>query len=115
MISGLVANFGSGGDNFFEPTSDFITLDTQDEVLNRYVQAQSPINIELDGRIRVVNGTAGETNGTHSSNDSESASGTSTGTASTTSPTGVGQSLTGHLQLSFIGITSVVVTMILLC
>ncbi|XP_014557964.1 hypothetical protein COCVIDRAFT_36588 [Bipolaris victoriae FI3] len=62
-----------GGDNFFETMTDFVSLDTQDEVLTRYIQAQSPVDIELDGRIEKVsrqrddvvapgNGTA--TNGT---------------------------------------------------
>ncbi|KAF2849528.1 5`-nucleotidase protein-like protein [Plenodomus tracheiphilus IPT5] len=45
-----------GGDNFFEPTTDFVTLDTQDEVLTGYILAQSPVDIELDGRIKVVDG-----------------------------------------------------------
>lgn len=43
-----------GGDNFFEPTTDFVTLDTQDEVLTSYIQSQSPVDIKLDGRIEEV-------------------------------------------------------------
>jgi 2',3'-cyclic-nucleotide 2'-phosphodiesterase (5'-nucleotidase family) len=43
-----------GGDNFFTPTTDFVSLDTQDQVLTQYVQAQSPVNIKLDGRIEKV-------------------------------------------------------------
>ncbi|KAH7069818.1 Metallo-dependent phosphatase-like protein [Paraphoma chrysanthemicola] len=43
-----------GGDNFFNKTTDFITLDTQDEVLTQYIQAQSPVNIKLDKRIEAV-------------------------------------------------------------
>ncbi|CAO2647518.1 Nn.00g084400.m01.CDS01 [Neocucurbitaria sp. VM-36] len=57
-----------GGDNFFEPKTEFITLDTQDEVLVQYIAAQSPVNIELDGRIsetdREREGTPGSGNGT---------------------------------------------------
>lgn len=57
-----------GGDNFFTPTTNFITLDTQDEVLVRYVKAQSPVNIKLDKRIEEVDrqrqGTPGSGNGT---------------------------------------------------
>lgn len=45
-----------GGDNFFTPFDQLISLDTQDEVLTRYIQAKSPVDIELDGRIEVVNG-----------------------------------------------------------
>jgi hypothetical protein len=48
-----------GGDNFFaEAFENVITLDTQDEILTAYVQAQSPVDIELDGRIAVVSGSA---------------------------------------------------------
>lgn len=43
-----------GGDNFFTPTTDFVTLDTQDEVLTGYIKTQSPVNITLDGRISEV-------------------------------------------------------------
>ncbi|KAF2794299.1 Metallo-dependent phosphatase [Melanomma pulvis-pyrius CBS 109.77] len=46
-----------GGDNIFTPTTDFVSLDTQDVVLTQYVQAKSPVDIKLDGRIEVVNGT----------------------------------------------------------
>lgn len=58
-----------GGDNFFETTTDFVSLDTQDEVLTRYIQAQSPVDIELDGRIEKVSrkreeGVGGVGNGT---------------------------------------------------
>lgn len=57
-----------GGDNFFNKTSDFITLDTQDEVLVQYIKSQSPVNIELDKRIEAVDrqrpATPGAGNGT---------------------------------------------------
>ncbi|KAF1912079.1 Metallo-dependent phosphatase-like protein [Ampelomyces quisqualis] len=43
-----------GGDNFFTPTTDFITLDTQDEVLAQYIKSQTPVNIDLDKRIEAV-------------------------------------------------------------
>ncbi|KIV90644.1 hypothetical protein PV10_07927 [Exophiala mesophila] len=92
-----------GGDNFFEPTTDFITLDTQDEVLTRYVQAQSPVDIELDGRIRIVNGTGGTANGKESGDAAETSSGTSTETGGTSSPTGGAQSLTYSVHVSLIG------------
>ncbi|KAF2761296.1 Metallo-dependent phosphatase [Pseudovirgaria hyperparasitica] len=46
-----------GGDNIFTPTTNLVVLDTQDVVLTNYVQAHSPINIEIEGRIRVVNGS----------------------------------------------------------
>jgi hypothetical protein len=71
-----------GGDNFFEPTSDFITLDTQDEVLTAYILSQTPVNIELDGRIEEVDrqreGIPGAGNGTSTGN------GTTNGTSPTT-------------------------------
>ncbi|KAF2825405.1 Metallo-dependent phosphatase [Ophiobolus disseminans] len=43
-----------GGDNFFNTTTDFIILDTQDEVLIQYIKSQSPVNIKLDKRIEAV-------------------------------------------------------------
>jgi 2',3'-cyclic-nucleotide 2'-phosphodiesterase (5'-nucleotidase family) len=58
-----------GGDNFFTPTTDFVSLDTQDQVLTQYVQAQSPVNIKLDGRIEKVD---------RQRNDTSSGNGTST-------------------------------------
>jgi 5'-nucleotidase len=50
-----------GGDNFWEPKTDFAVLDLQDVILTNYVQSESPINIALEGRIRQVNGTATNT------------------------------------------------------
>ncbi|RYP74780.1 hypothetical protein DL770_007544 [Monosporascus sp. CRB-9-2] len=47
-----------GGDNILEPVDDAIVLDTMDEVLVRYIEENSPIDFELDGRIAVVNGSA---------------------------------------------------------
>ncbi|KAK2016077.1 5'-nucleotidase domain-containing protein [Colletotrichum eremochloae] len=64
-----------GGDNIFVATTDFVSLDTQDEVLVQYVQAKSPIDAKIEGRIVQSNGTAG------------SPSGTATGSAATPSST----------------------------
>jgi 2',3'-cyclic-nucleotide 2'-phosphodiesterase (5'-nucleotidase family) len=47
-----------GGDNIFTPTSDFVALDTQDEVLVQYIKATTPVDITLGGRIEEVNGSA---------------------------------------------------------
>ncbi|KAJ4371787.1 hypothetical protein N0V86_008341 [Didymella sp. IMI 355093] len=66
-----------GGDNFFNPTTDFVSLDTQDEVLTQYIQAQNPINIQLDQRIEVVDGQRNATGGGN-------------GTANSTSPSSTG-------------------------
>lgn len=65
-----------GGDNIFEPSTDFVSLDLQDEVLTSYVQSQTPINIELDGRIEVVDSQREDTPG--------AGNGTSNGTSPTT-------------------------------
>jgi 2',3'-cyclic-nucleotide 2'-phosphodiesterase (5'-nucleotidase family) len=67
-----------GGDNIFEPTTNFISLDTQDEVLVKYIVAKSPVNIALDGRIQAVNGTA------------STPTPTGNGTTPTPTPTGAG-------------------------
>lgn len=50
-----------GGDNFFTATKDFVTLDTQDEVLVRYIEKTSPVGIALDGRIEAVSGSGNAT------------------------------------------------------
>ncbi|KAI5797613.1 5'-nucleotidase [Geopyxis carbonaria] len=42
-----------GGDNFWEPRTDFTTLDTMDEVWAEYVKEKSPIDYKLDGRLEV--------------------------------------------------------------
>ncbi|KAK1962101.1 5'-nucleotidase domain-containing protein [Colletotrichum sublineola] len=64
-----------GGDNIFVATTDFVSLDTQDEVLVQYVQAKSPVDAKIEGRIVQSNDTAG------------SPSGTATGSAATPSST----------------------------
>ncbi|KAL4933773.1 bifunctional metallophosphatase/5'-nucleotidase [Aspergillus undulatus] len=40
-----------GGDNFFVARDDFITLDTQDEVLTQYIEARTPLQPELEERV----------------------------------------------------------------
>lgn len=40
-----------GGDNIFEATDDFITLDTQDEVLTQYIVARTPLSPRLEERV----------------------------------------------------------------
>lgn len=47
-----------GGDNFFSPAAeDFVALDSLDEVLVRYVQTESPVDIVVDGRIATISTT----------------------------------------------------------
>jgi hypothetical protein len=48
----------TGGDNIFQVKTDIVVLDTQDEVLTQYIETQSPVNIQLEGRILNVNGTS---------------------------------------------------------
>jgi 2',3'-cyclic-nucleotide 2'-phosphodiesterase (5'-nucleotidase family) len=52
-----------GGDNFFQPTTDFVSLDTQDEVLVMYIESQSPVDIELSQRIIQSDGEPGSAAG----------------------------------------------------
>lgn len=61
-----------GGDNFFTPTTDFISLDTQETVLIAYIQQESPVDIELDGRITQVDRQRSEGAGSGSSSSSSS-------------------------------------------
>lgn len=96
-----------GGDNFFLPTTDFVTLDTQDEVLTAYILAQSPVDIELDGRIAQVDrqrdGVPGATNGTSNGTTGGTSNGTTgapsqeTGAASRSSAAAVGAVVFGGL------------------
>jgi 2',3'-cyclic-nucleotide 2'-phosphodiesterase (5'-nucleotidase family) len=44
----------NGGDNIFVKVTDFVVLDTQDEVLTSYVIAETPVGIVLDGRITAL-------------------------------------------------------------
>ena len=78
-----------GGDNFFTPTKDFAALDTQDEVLVMYIQSQSPVKVELEGRIvksDKAGGSPGNAssggNGTAGGNSTEGQGGSGTGSAS---------------------------------
>lgn len=61
-----------GGDNILVAVDDVISLDTMDEVLVGYIEKQSPIDFQLEGRIATVEGSAGESGA--------SANGTNTGT-----------------------------------
>lgn len=49
-----------GGDQIFTGLAlgNTITLETQDEILVRHIESQSPVDISLDGRISAVSGTA---------------------------------------------------------
>ena len=58
-----------GGDNILEPVDDLVILDTIDQVLTDYIQAHSPFDFELDGRIAVVNGSDSESSGSSNSTD----------------------------------------------
>lgn len=93
-----------GGDNFFTPITDFITLDTQDEVLTQYIKAQTPVNIKLDKRIEAVDrqrqGTFGSGNSTSNSTVPTSArpsAPASTGGAMRFLPGGISASIFGAL------------------
>jgi 2',3'-cyclic-nucleotide 2'-phosphodiesterase (5'-nucleotidase family) len=94
-----------GGDNFFTPTTDFITLDTQDEVLTSYIQSQSPVKIELDKRIEAVDrqrpSTPGGGNGTTPSS-AQPSSPASTGAAACFGASFVDLSVIGALAGFFV-------------
>ncbi|KPI42386.1 5'-nucleotidase [Cyphellophora attinorum] len=88
-----------GGDNFFTPTTDFVSLDTQDEVLVQYIQAQSPVNIELSRRIVESDGapgspgnssSVGSANSTEGANGTDSSSDSGSGNAASQATAGLG-------------------------
>lgn len=60
-----------GGDNILEETSDFTTLDLQDEVLVQYIQAHTPLKNTLQERVVKVDAQPSSDGG----NDDESNSG----------------------------------------
>ncbi|KAF8079381.1 5'-nucleotidase protein-like protein [Lyophyllum atratum] len=48
----VVTDFmAGGGDNIFPKIEDFVTFAPQDEILTEYVEAKSPIKMELGGRL----------------------------------------------------------------
>ncbi|KAH7152788.1 Metallo-dependent phosphatase-like protein [Dactylonectria macrodidyma] len=67
-----------GGDNFLQTTTDFVTLDTQDEVLIQYLADNNPLDVQLEKRVVASNATSGSnstdggSNSTDSSDESES-------------------------------------------
>ncbi|KAF2009593.1 5`-nucleotidase protein-like protein [Aaosphaeria arxii CBS 175.79] len=71
-----------GGDNIFTPTTEFVTLDTQDEVLTQYIAQKSPVKVEEEGRIKQVDGQKNTTSPT------PTPSGTAGGAAPPTSTPG---------------------------
>lgn len=84
-----------GGDNFFTPTTDFVSLDTQDEVLVQYIKKTSPVDIELDGRIKIVDGQKNQTVGGNSTTPS-TGSPTPTGSGAP-QPTGAAAGLVSNI------------------
>lgn len=76
-----------GGDNQFPKFSpdQFAVLDALDEVLTRYVNVTSPINVALDGRASITNQTSPATTSTASSTATTAQSSTSPSTTLTAS------------------------------
>ncbi|KAF2843022.1 Metallo-dependent phosphatase [Patellaria atrata CBS 101060] len=83
-----------GGDNFFTTETEFASLGTQDEVLVDYIRSQTPVNVTLEGRIRVVNGSAEDPpSSTSSPTGTETGSPTSTESAGEPTDTGAAGTL----------------------
>lgn len=64
-----------GGDNILLPTTDFITLDTQDTVLTTYIQSHSPLDVTLEERVVRVNGSSSSGGGNGTSGGGNGTSG----------------------------------------
>ncbi|XXG99583.1 hypothetical protein Hte_005922 [Hypoxylon texense] len=60
-----------GGDNILVPVDDVVVLDTMDEVLVEYIQKQSPIDFQLEGRIAIVQGSAEESGSSANATDTD--------------------------------------------
>lgn len=97
-----------GGDNFFAPIKEFTTLDTQDEVLTRYIKSQSPVNIKLDKRIEAVDrqrtGTPGSGNST--------SNGTAPTSARPSGPAATGAA--SHLGAGILSVVGIVAGLLML-
>ncbi|KAL4743807.1 Metallo-dependent phosphatase-like protein [Aspergillus similis] len=59
-----------GGDSIFVATDDFITLDTQDEVLTQYIVARTPLSPELEERVVESDGQSSDGQGEDSDEES---------------------------------------------
>ncbi|KAL4874564.1 Metallo-dependent phosphatase-like protein [Aspergillus karnatakaensis] len=68
-----------GGDNIFVSTTDFITLDTQDEVLTQYIEARTPLSPELEERVVESDGQAEEGGDSEGGEGNEEGSGSEGG------------------------------------
>lgn len=66
-----------GGDNIFESTTDFATLDTQDEVLMQYLEAHNPLTSDLEERVVKTDEQASDDE--DSDNESEGSGGSGDG------------------------------------
>jgi 2',3'-cyclic-nucleotide 2'-phosphodiesterase (5'-nucleotidase family) len=86
-----------GGDNFFTPIKDFITLDTQDEVLTNYIQSQTPVKIALDKRIEAVDRQRPSSSGGSNSTSAQPSAPASTGAAKRFGASVVGMGIVGAL------------------
>ncbi|KAJ0163299.1 5'-nucleotidase [Colletotrichum tanaceti] len=95
-----------GGDNIFVATTDFVSLDTQDEVLVQYVQAKSPIDAKIEGRIVQSNGTASTPNGTATATPSGSGSGAAPSSTSGQNGAGMVSVSVGAVALSLFALVA---------
>lgn len=93
-----------GGDNFFGPIENLVVLDTLDEVLVKYIQKNTPIDFELDGRIAVVQGSAGSGSGSGSSNSTPTASPTPSMTPSDANTVGIVSGLVLLVWTALLGV-----------
>lgn len=98
-----------GGDNFLAPIEGLVILDTLDEVLVQYIQTHSPVQLELDGRIAVVDGSADDSgSGDTDGGTQTDAAPTPSTTPSAASPTSVGV-ISGLVLLVWTALLAVVV------
>ncbi|KAH7038387.1 5'-nucleotidase [Microdochium trichocladiopsis] len=93
-----------GGDNIFPKVASPVVLDLQADVLTRYIQAESPIDIAIEGRIETVSeipGGGGGGGGSSSTITSSSASATSSSSSSSSSASAsASASASGSVTLS---------------
>ncbi|KAI1182180.1 Metallo-dependent phosphatase-like protein [Nemania serpens] len=95
-----------GGDNFvLAPIEDLVVLDTLDEVLVQYIQTHSPVQLELDGRIAAVEGSADD-NGSGGTSTDAAPSPSTTPSAASSASVGI---ISGLVLLVWTALLAVVV------
>lgn len=87
-----------GGDNIFVETSDFASLDLQDEVLIQYIEAHSPLDPELEERVVTTDAQPSEGGDEEEEDSSDGGSGGDSGEGEGEGDGGDGEGAAGTMS-----------------